>query len=94
MLLQPLQINAGAKLDIAWDWTAWLEDGDSIASQTVTVDSGLTMVSTTVGGAKVTAIVSVPGDAHQGATYTATCSITTAAGLIDAREYFLQILHR
>lgn len=29
-----------ARLDFAWDWSAWLADGETIDSQTVTVISG------------------------------------------------------
>lgn len=81
-----------AKLDYIWDWTAWLADiGDTIISQLVTLDSGITLVSSGLVGATVVAFIS---GGTVGTTYRATCRITTNGGRIDERSIFIKIVER
>lgn len=70
-----------AVLDYEWDWAAWLGD-DTIASHTVTASAGLTVDSTEATATAVTAWLSGGTD---GATYSVTCHIVTAAGREDDR---------
>ena len=39
---QPLTISPGATLDISWDWTAWLDVGETITAREVVAVSPLT----------------------------------------------------
>ncbi len=71
-----------AVLDYQWDWTAWLPDDDTIASATVTADTGLTVDSSTDTATTVTAWLS-GGTAGQ--SYGVTCHVVTADGREDDR---------
>lgn len=80
-----------ANLDYAWDWTSWLPDGDTITSHQVTVPDGLTLGTTTLTGAIVTAWISggTPGEL-----YTVTCRITTSDGRTDDRSRTIKVEQR
>lgn len=82
-----------ARLDYTWDWSAWLaEVADTISSATVTVPVGLTAVGApVVEGGFVTQRVS---GGVVDSVYSLVCQITTAGGLIDAREIELTIHSR
>lgn len=81
-----------AKLDYVFDWTLWLADiADTIVSQVITVDAGITLFSSGVVGATVVAFIS---GGTVGTTYRASCKITTTAGRIDERSIFIKIVER
>lgn len=79
-----------AVLDYAWDWTSWLED-DSIQSATVTAQEGLTVDSTQVTSAAVTAWLSGGTD---GSSYAVTCHVVTSAGREDDRTLTISVRER
>lgn len=84
--------DVNALLDYSWDWSAWLGT-DTIQSQVVTVEAGLTMNSSSFSGAKVTAFIS-GGGTNLGATKRATCKITTTGGRVEERSIYLKIVQR
>lgn len=79
-----------ATLDYSFDWSSWLEDGETIASQTVTVDSDLTEDSISASDSAVTVWVS-GGTAGQ--RYSIACKITTDnnPARIDERTIYIQV---
>jgi hypothetical protein len=85
--------DPAARLDYAWDWSAWLaEVADTISSATVAVPAGLTAVgSPVVADGFVTQRVS---GGEVDAAYTLVCQITTVGGLIDERSIYLTISNR
>jgi hypothetical protein len=74
--------DPNAVLDYQWDWSAWLPDDDTIASATVTAESGLTVDSSSNADATVTAWLS---GGTVGSDYNVTCRIVTADGRTDDR---------
>ena len=89
-----------AVLDYAFDWKAltngtgksdWLATGETIASHTVTVPTGLTLDSSTATATAVTAWLS-GGTAWQ--SYTVTCRIVTTAGRTDERSITIKVFDR
>ena len=78
-------------LDWAWDWSAWLAEGEQITEATVIADDGLTVSDPIRDGAVVTVWVS-GGEAGQ--TYRMTCRVTTSQGRIDDRSIWLTTRER
>jgi hypothetical protein len=83
--------DPAAHLDYEFDWSAWLPDGDSIASFVLTSEGGVVcgqsghasgVVSVMVSGGTVNTEASVA------------CRITTAAGRVDERTLYLVIRQR
>lgn len=62
--------------DFVWDWAERLSSGETISSQTVTVDAG-TVVSSAISGATVTARISGGVD---GGYINARCRMTSSTG--------------
>lgn len=75
--------DPNAVLDYQWDWSEWLAVGETIASHTVTVPTGLTLDSSTASTTTVTAWLS---GGTAGTTYTVTCRVTTSAGRTDDKS--------
>ena len=80
-----------AVLDFAWDWSQWLEDGETISSYAVTVPSGITKDSDSNTDTTVTAFLS-GGTADTG--YAIVCQITTSAGRTDDRSIYINVRER
>lgn len=80
-----------AKLDYAVDWSAWLEDGDTITASTWIVPEGLTASGQTVEGEK-TVVWLAGGTAGQ--SYKVTNRVTTSAGRIDDRTLQVTVRER
>ncbi len=82
-----------ATLDYGWDWGAWLAaaGGDTIASYSVALDEGLSLVSHAESAGVVTAFIAGGSAGQQ---LSASCRITTAAGRIDERSFVLRIEER
>lgn len=80
-----------AVLDYAFDWTDWLEDGETISSHTVTVETGLTKDSDSESSGVVTVWLS-GGTADE--TYTVACKITTNGGRTDERSALFHCMER
>lgn len=80
-----------AKLDFMFDWSEWLESGETISSYVLTVQTGITKVS----DSKTTTAVTVwLSGGTNGTWYTVACKITTSLGRIDERTINIQIQER
>ena len=81
-----------AVLDYTIDWTKWLDEvGDTIATSTWIVPSGLTKVTETNTSKNATVWLSGGTD---GTNYTVTNRITTAAGRTDDRSISIRVRER
>jgi hypothetical protein len=94
--------DADAVLDYTFDWSDWLVSGDTIATKTITAQTGLTVNSSSIVAGTNKAGASVPSGAVQvwvqggttGNTYTLLCHITTTGGRTDDRTMYLQVVDR
>jgi len=82
MVLQNFDKDPDAVLDYAFNWTDWLESGETITSRVVTVSTGLTKNSDSESAGVVTIWLS--GGTH-GVDYLVACKITTSSSRIDER---------
>ena len=80
-----------ANLPYAWDWSAWLSDGETITAQTITADAGITVGAPTEDAGVITVRVS---GGTAGATYRVACRITTSGGNIDERTKKIVVRNR
>lgn len=78
-------------LDHQFDWSLWLESGETIVSYVVTVPTGITLASDGRVGAVVTAWVS---GGTAGNRYRVECKITTSEGRTDERSITLSVQER
>lgn len=83
--------DPSAVLDWAFDWSAWLDDDETITSHTVTAESGITKNSDSATEGVVTVWLSGGTD---DADYTVTCRVTTSAGRTDERSITIQVRDR
>lgn len=83
--------DPAAVLDYKLDWSDWMEDGDTITDDTVTVPAGLTLDSSSHDDASVTFWLS-GGTAGQH--YRVTVQITTSAGRVDERSVSVKVQER
>lgn len=84
-----------ATLDYAFDWSDWLETGESIVSVVIDIDSGLTEnTGDREVGSEVVKIWVTGGSV--GERYAASCEITTdnTPARIDERTIYLEIMNR
>lgn len=72
-------------LNYTFDFSQWLASGDSVASATWTVPSGLTQVSSST--TSTTAVVKISGGTV-GTSYTITCAMTTTVSTETKTETF------
>lgn len=79
--------DPSAVLDYVFDWLAWLA-GDTIASSSWSVPTGLTLVRTEVTPSQAIAWIS---GGVVGTTYAVTNTITTAGGRTDTRTITLAV---
>lgn len=93
---QPLPISPGAVLDLSWDWSSWLQEGESVTAREVVAVAPLTKGADTLTGAVVTAMVTAPTTSEVALEYnlTARCTITTSAGRSDTRRFRLVLTDR
>lgn len=91
---QPLPVSPGATLDVSWDWSDWLPAGDTLASHTVTVPTGVTKVSDSSAGAIVTAWVTLPNSTLLYASFSLLCEIVTTQGRRDERVFLITATQR
>jgi hypothetical protein len=80
-----------AVLDYQFDWSAWLDEGDSIASYELTIPTGITKDSDSATGTAVTLWLSGGTD---GEGYKITCHITTSAAREDDRSIYIRCTSR
>lgn len=92
---RPALVNPGSRLDWAWDWSAWLNTGDSIQSHEIQLPAGLSLVggSDVVDGV-VVGKIEVAADMALGTTVAAKCVVTTVAGLVDSRSIWMRTVSR
>ncbi len=90
MILDTYTKQPAEVLDYDIDYTDWLETGDTIASKTVTAETGLTVDSSAIWGAdkKVKVWLSGGTDAT---TYKVTVTIVTVAGCTKEDEFRMKI---
>ena len=81
-------VDANARLDYGWNWSAWLAVGETITSHSVTADTGITF--DTVGA--TTNVVTCWATATKSGLLT--CHITTSQGRSDDRSWFLLVQNR
>lgn len=92
-----IEKDTEAQLTYTFDWVDWLPTGDALS----TVDYSITArandpdplleVSSGITGTKTYIELS---DGQEGKTYTVTCKIVTADGLIDRRYFRVKVLAR
>lgn len=80
-----------ATLDYAFDWSLWLDSGDTIQTSVWTADPALTLTNESNDGTKTKVFVS--GGVNE-STYKLTNRITTAQGRIDDRSVEIRIYQR
>ena len=86
--------DPSAKLDYTFDWTEWLDAiTDSLSTHVVTVDTGITLETSSIVGKKV--VIWVSGGTV-GKTYKVGCKITTAnvPARIDERTILIKVKNR
>ncbi len=80
-----------ATLDYAFDWSSWLQSGETISSYSITVDSGITKEGDSQSNGVVTVWLS-GGTAGQ--TYSVSCKITTSMSRTDERTMKIFVMER
>lgn len=84
--------DPNAVLDYVVDWTDWLDDGETIASHDIEVETGdVVLDSDSVVGAKTVAWVS---GGTTGTSATVRHRVTTSAGRVDDRTITLSVRER
>lgn len=84
--------DSQAVLDYKWDWSDWLENGETIISEEITsTPTGLTIDSHSSDGTTVTAWLS---DGVDNSVYLVTCSITTSQARTDERSIIISCAFR
>lgn len=82
-----------AVLDYKFDWSSWLDSGETIASRTVTVDAGLTKDSDAVTDTSTSVTVWLSGGTD-GVSYSVNCQIVTSANRTDERTMIIRVNER
>ena len=82
-----------AVLDYKFDWSSWLDSGETIASRTVTVDTGLTKDSDAVTDTSTSVTVWLSGGTD-GVSYSVNCQIVTSANRTDERTMIIRVNER
>jgi hypothetical protein len=84
--------DPSARLDYTIDWSAWLTEGDTIASVEWTAAPGITIGSSSYAPTRTatTATVWLEGGTAEGI-YRVACRITTDEGRIDERSFDVRV---
>lgn len=85
------QKDPEAVLDWDFDWSDWLESGETISSYVVTVPTGITLAADGRVGAVITAWLS---GGTVGSPYRVECKITTSDGRTDERSLTIRVQER
>lgn len=85
-------IDPDAELDYAFDWTAWLDDGETITSHTLVPTTGITVDNSTEDAGIVTVWVS--GATPAKSLQRITCRIVTNEGRTDDRTMQFRVAER
>lgn len=78
-------------LDYSFDWSQWLEAGQTVATSSWTADTGMTIDSDTKTTTKTTAFVS---GGIEGNSYFVSNTITTNDGLTVKRSFLIKVIFR
>lgn len=80
-----------ATLDYLFDWSQWLETGETISSFVITVSDGITLNDSSESSGLITVWLSsgTPGE-----WYTCACKITTSDNRIDERTMNIKVENR
>ena len=81
-----------ATLDYKFNWLEWL-DGDTIATQVVTIDDGATVESSAITDTDTSVTAFVSGGTV-GRSYVLSCKITTVGGRTDERSLTILVVER
>lgn len=87
--MSSFRMDPDAVLDFKWDWSLWLADGETIATQTILPEGTVTVGAVTESAGEVTVWLSAP----QGRP-ALTCRITTNQGRTDDRTIRLSVGER
>lgn len=79
--------DISATLDYRFEWSDWLESGETITSMTVTVPAGITRAKPDEPGIDSVTVWLTGGTA--GLVYAVSCTITSSAGRTDVRYIYL-----
>lgn len=82
-----------ATLKYKFDWSSWLAMGETISSQVITAETGITADSGTITDSSTTVTVELSGGTA-GNYYDVACKITTSDSQIDERTIKIQCRHR
>lgn len=85
--------DVDAVLDYRFDWSDWLETGDTIATRTVTATTGITVDSSSITDSSTSVTVWLSGGTV-GATYDVSCLIVTVQSRTDERTVSVRVLER
>lgn len=91
--------DSEAQLIYTFDWSNWLEDSDTIATEVYSVTARsndpdpITIEDEGITGSNTKTYVEL-ANGVDGKSYTITCKITTANGLIDRRTFKVQVKTR
>ena len=77
-------------LDYVFDWSDWLDDGDSIESYVIEADDGITIHDDSLNEDANMVVYWVSGG-DVGSEYSVTCQITTKIGRIRSRTVIFRI---
>lgn len=80
-----------ATLDFGFDWSEWLDTGESIVSYVLTAGSGLSVVSS---GSTSASVIAWLSSGSAGSRYPVACQITTSASRIDERTIKIDVKDR
>lgn len=80
-----------ASLQYGFDWSPWLNDGETILSHEIEATTGITVETSS---ATTTAVTVWLSGGTAGDRYRVTCRITTSAGQIDDRSFTVSVRDR
>lgn len=82
-----------ATLKYKFDWSSWLATGETISSQVITAETGITADSGTITDTNTSVTVVLSGGTV-GAVYDVACKITTSNSQIDERTIKIKCRQR
>jgi hypothetical protein len=85
------QKSPASVLDYSFDWSQWLESGQTVATSSWSADTGLTIDSDTQSNTKTTAIVS---GGVEGNSYFVSNTVVTNDGLTVKRSFIIKVVFR
>lgn len=91
MTLRTLEKDPDAVLDFPFDWSEWLASGETISSQVITTEAGITKDSDTEASGIVAVWLS---GGTAGNSYEVACRITTSAARTDERTILVKVVDR